>query len=788
MVEVAEAEEYEKGYGSGPQGTREVNFCSIRFNPFVSFFSAVCLWCFVLYAVLDPESDAVFGEWKNWVTSTFTWLYIGSQDYWLLYLFPLVYYYGDMKLGKDDEEPEYGDLTYLAMVWCAGVAIGLIFYGASEPLIHATDGNNRHNNDGYSNDNQKALYGLHLTMFHWGFMAWIVYCLTALTMGFLAYRRGLPLCFRTTLAPVLGKATWGWIGDLLDIVTIVTIVAGLTTSLGLGARQIVSGCQRLGWLSGTLTDSELTNAACWIIGIITLCATASVVAGLEFGIKSVSYVAFMLGNFLILVVFCLDEPWYILNVFVATIGFHLQNFLETAFDTDAFAQLGVGNGQPNDGKGANPAWMDWWTIFYWGWWIAWAPFVGTFMARVSRGRTIRQVVLYTLTIPCGYAFIWFCTFGAAAIRMDRRATWLAELGSELHNNRDYFLHTDLTFRPASAGKCYDVPASLPSITGYEVNPYVSPVCNFASGDSNGYWFDLMSQYYGMGQFLTFVSIVTTVLYFITSSDSGSLVVDLIAANGREAHVVQRVFWALTEGAVAIATVASGGFSSLTGLQAVSIVMGLPFTFILMVMCTSLWRALKLEAGDMPPINRRTDWALPLYGGVVDFPEFLLTCGRCPMPSKKSICAFFTALLFPGYALFKALNGLASHEQKPMPMVVRMILAKMTQLLFTAFVALHIAAAVYEGEQLRIEGRGLWSFGWICYISMAGFVALGRHQIRRLYSIEGSGMEDFWAALLLYPQALAQIMLQIEQTPVPQDYKKPDKGRQDESEMRGIASI
>eukprot|EP00913_Durusdinium_trenchii_P014915 g13989.t1 len=145
-----------------------------------------------------------------------------------------------------------------------------------------------------------------------------------------------------------------------------------------------------------------------------------------------------------------------------------------------------------------------------------------------------------------------------------------------------------------------------------------------------------------------------------------------------------------------------------------------------------------------------------------------------MPSKKSICAFFTALLFPGYALFKALNGLASHEQKPMPMVVRMILAKMTQLLFTAFVALHIAAAVYEGEQLRIEGRGLWSFGWICYISMAGFVALGRHQIRRLYSIEGSGMEDFWAALLLYPQALSQLMLQIEQTPVPQDYKKPDK--------------
>ena len=631
-----------------------------------------------------------------------------------------------------------------------------------------------YNNDGYSNENEKALYAMHLTMFHWGFMAWIVYCLTAITMGFLAYRRGLPLCFRTTLAPVLGKATWGWIGDLLDIVTIVTIVAGLTTSLGLGARQILEGIQRLGWLSEDMGDGERTNASCWIIGIITLGATASVVAGLDVGIKWVSYAAFMLGNFLILVVFCLDEPWYILNVLVASIGFHLQNLIVTAFDTDAFAQLAPGNGQPNDGKGANPSWMDWWTIFYWGWWIAWAPFVGTFMARVSRGRTIRQVVLYTLTIPCGYAFVWFCTFGAAAIRMDRRATWLAGIGTQLHNNSDYFLHTDTSFRPSGAGKCYDVPATLPSITGYQVNPYVSPVCNFASGDGNGFWFDLMNQYYGMGPFLTFTSIVTTILYFVTSSDSGSLVVDLIAANGREAHVVQRVFWALTEGAVAIATVASGGFSSLTGLQAVSIVMGLPFTLILMVMCTSLWRALKLEAGFLAPINKRTDWTLPLYGGVLEIPEFLLTCGKCPCPSKASICAFFTALLFPGYSLFVALKGMAAHQEKPMRMFARVILAKMTQLFFMGFIVLHIVAAACEADQSGIAGCGMWAMGWVCYISMCGFVALGRHQIRRLYSIEGSGIEDFWAALLLYPQTLAQIVMQVNQKPIPQDYKKPSQ--------------
>ena len=170
---------------------------------------------------------------------------------------------------------------------------------------------------------------------------------------------------------------------------------------------MLEGCRRLGFLPEKLDEDQLTQTACWIIGIITMCATASVVAGLDVGIKSVSYVAFMLGNFLILVVFCLDETWYILNVLVSSLGFHLQHIIEISFDTDAFAQLRPGNGQPNDGLGADPSWMNGWTIFYWGWWIAWAPFVGTFMARVSRGRTIKQVVLYTLTIPCGYAFLWF---------------------------------------------------------------------------------------------------------------------------------------------------------------------------------------------------------------------------------------------------------------------------------------------------------------------------------------------------------------------------------------------
>jgi len=769
-------EEYERGHGAGPQGTREVNFCSIRFNPVVSLLAAGVLWGFVLYAVLDDEAVTVFGEWQSWVTSTFTWLYIVSQDYWLFYLFPLCYYYGDMKLGQDDEEPEYGDLTYLAMVWCAGVAIGLIFYGVSEPLTHSVDASNKYNNNGYFNENEMAINGLHITLFHWGFLAWIVYAITALTMGFLSYRKGLPLCFRSTLAPLFGKATWGWMGDLLDVLTIVTIVAGLCTSLGLGARQIVGGLQRLEWLDGTLTEDELTNTAAVVIAIITICATLSVVAGLEFGIKTVSYAAFMCGNVLMMVVFALDEPWYILNVIVQTVGYHLNHFIEIAFDTDAFAQMDLGNGRPNDGKGANPSWMDWWTIFYWGWWIAWAPFVGTFMARISRGRTIKQVVMYTLTLPFMYAVLWFCIFGAAGIRMNRRAIWLENIGTTEFGNADYFLHTDTNFRPSGAGKCFDVPASIPgeAFAAYSVNINVSPVCKYSGGDSSGYWFDLMGQYYGMGQALTFVSIVTTILYFVTSSDSGSLVVDLIAANGREAHVVQRVFWAFTEGAVAIACLLSGGFSSLTALQAVSIVMGLPFTVVMMMMCTSLWRALKIEAGEIAPRGQRTDWKMPLYGGIFDAPEFLLSFGRSALPSANTCGTFVLATLAPALVFYRSMRAMSKYEKgEGTSAFLHGMLTATLGVFFMAFVILHIVSWVFQADAAGAkEGKAMFCFAWIAYLTFASILSLGRHQMRRLYGIEGSGIEDICAAVFLYPQTLCQMMEQVSEVPVPkQVYKK-----------------
>jgi len=770
---VAKSEaEYGKGYGSGPFGSREVVFGPFRMNPVVSLLGFATLWAFVIYVSVGDEAAVAekklgFKEAQTWVTEVFTWLYIASQDYWLLYLIPLVYHYGHIKLGRDDDEPEYSDVSYFAMVFCAGVAIGLIFYGASEPLYHLKGGPNRYNSNGYSHENEQIQNALNVTIFHWGVQAWVVYAIVAVSMGFMSYRQGLPLSFRSTLAPLFGKATWGWFGDLLDVLTIATIVAGLCTSLGLGASQILAGLMRLGVVDADSNEEEQTNVMSYICAAITIFATASVVCGLDYGIKTVSQTAFIMGNFLLVVVFCLDEPWYLLNVIVQSFGWHVQHFIEISFFTDAFSQLGPGQGGPNDGLGAASAWMDWWTIFYWGWWISWAPFVGTFMARISKGRTIRNVVAYTLTVPFFYALVWFCVFGGAALRMNRRAEYLETAGLVVFNDTAHFVADDIGFRPAaSSGRCFQVPESinLGDIDRtaynelYETNTLVSPVCAFVYSDAQGYWFDLMNQYHGMGEFLSWVSVITTILYFVTSSDSGSLVVDLIAGNGQHPHVLQRVVWAFSEGAVCIALLRAGGSDALTSLQAISIVMGLPFTIVLMLVCSALWRALKIEAGHMKPINERTDWTLPLYGGIFDVIETVLSLCKAPMPSRSSIVNFVLGTFVPPLLLNRTVTGLgrySSNDSEAQSKAMQIMTVAAATVFFLLFIVFHIMEVVFSG---------FFAYAWFCYIAFAILLAVQRHAVRKVYQIEGSGPEDFFASLLLYPQVLAQMVEQLTEAP------------------------
>eukprot|EP00929_Paragymnodinium_shiwhaense_P015591 TRINITY_DN1236_c0_g2_i2.p1 TRINITY_DN1236_c0_g2~~TRINITY_DN1236_c0_g2_i2.p1 ORF type:complete len:824 (+),score=166.91 TRINITY_DN1236_c0_g2_i2:82-2553(+) len=758
---------YEKGYGSGPYGSREVKLCAgFTFNPVVSIFGAIFLWMFVAWCALDTDPDdetnalTILSDGQSWVTASWTWLYIASQDYWLLFLFPLVYYYGDVKLGQDDEEPEYSDASYFSMVFCAGVAVGLIFWGASEPMWHYVDGTNRYNNNGYYNDNDRMQAAMNVTIYHWGLQAWVVYAIVAITMGFLCYRKGLPLSFRTTLAPLFGKATWGWFGDILDIITILTIVSGLCTSLGMGATQIVTGLKRMELVDTDMDEDQTATCACIVIGVITVCATLSVVFGLDYGIKTVSQTAFALGNLLLLTVFILDEPWYILNLITQSVGYHFQNLIQIGFYTDAFAQLKTGQGSlratldSTAGSGAHPAWMDWWTIFYWGWWISWAPFVGTFLARISRGRTIRNVLAYSLGVPLFYCFLWFGTFGGAALRMHNQALFIQKAGLEIHSNADHWLHTHETWRSSSAGPCYDVAAKLACSGGscpsyandadaYTTNVHLTPVCVFSTGDSDGYWFDLMMHYHGIGNFLCGVSVITIVLYFVTSSDSGSLVVDLIAANGREAHVVQRVFWALSEGAVAIVLMKTGGTSALKALRALSIIAGLPFTFVMCYMCTALWRALAAEIDPNPKLKA---FAMPLYAGIFDYVECLFSRFKAPPPPAKTAVLFVQGLFVPFLPVLTALRGL-----NPTDSLQNGLLAGGAALTYYLFIIMELAGYASDG--------GLRGIAFSSYVAFCILVSYVRHIMRIRHNIAGNGVEDFFAAFVFFPQVLAQVAMQ-----------------------------
>mmetsp|Transcript_51847 Transcript_51847/g.160872 ORF Transcript_51847/g.160872 Transcript_51847/m.160872 type:complete len:792 (+) Transcript_51847:68-2443(+) len=775
------ANEYGKGYGKGPFGISEITVCrGFTCNPIVSILSALALWGFVIYVSVDSENaKANLKEGQTWVTTTFTWLYIGSQAYWLLWLIPLSYYYGHVKLGKDNEEPEFSDLSYFSMVFCAGVAIGLIFYGASEPLWHllTAGGANRYSNSGYANQNQMAQDAMNVTIFHWGMQAWVVYAVVAISMGLLSYRQGLPLTFRTTMAPLFGNATWGWFGDFIDVVTIVTVVSGLCTSLGLGAKQCVAGMQRLEWLSSSMSEDDITLASVITVIVVTCVATLSVVSGVKYGVKTLSLVAFFLGNFLMCSVFFMDDPWFLLNSMTQSLGYHIQHFIQITLFTDAFAQLKTGEGRSTDGFGAAAAWMDWWTIFYWGWWISWAPFVGTFLARISRGRTINNVLLYTLTAPCAYALVWFVTLGGAGLRMHRRADFIQQAGGELYNNTDYFLHTDETYRPSTAGKCFDVPKSLPGKYAkegaYVTNHHVTPVCLFSYKDDAGYWFDLMGSYHGMGPFLSTVSVITIILYFVTSSDSGSLVVDLIAANGREAHVLQRVFWALSEGAVAVALLQAGGSDALNALRAMSIIMGLPFTVILMFICTATWRALKIDQGHMPLRKHRTDWALPLCGGIFDCLDVLLSCGQAPCPDMKHILNFFIGIFMPNVVYMRVLRLLTPRMKKATESAETIGGAKIeaSSSVEDGYMMCAVGISYYAFWILHIlcwagVNDGFSGLAWTAYVAFAGILSVSRYTIRKLYSIEGNPLEDFFCAAFLFPQALAQMAEQVLVSPPP----------------------
>jgi len=502
------------------QSNRETNRSRFLVYPQVFWPSVGLILTLLIFAVAATNlANQFFADLNAFLTNSVGWWYILAVTGFLLVVLVLAFSrYGRIKLGGPDDKPEFSNMSWFAMLFSAGMGIGLVFYGVAEPLSHYGDPPR-----GVEPETiQSANEAMRLTYFHWGLHAWAVYAVVGLGLAYVHFRRGRPLAPRYMLEPLLGEKVvrGGW-GHAVDIVAIVGTVFGVATSLGLGVQQISRGLEFLG-IAQVTTASQIV-----IIIVVTGLATLSVATGLDKGIKLLSNFNLGLAALLALFVLLAGGTVFILDTWVQSIGGYFSNFLSLSLRTDAFQ---------------NQEWIGAWTIFYWGWWISWAPFVGMFIARISRGRTIRQFVLGVLVAPLVVTTIWFAIFGGAGLNIELNGE--GGLVETVQQNID--------------------------------------VAIFAMFD------DLP-----LTSLLSVITILIVATFFVTSADSGSLVIDTIASGG-QTHTprLQRMLWASLLGVVAIVLLVSGG---LIALQTATIATAFPFSIIIVLTCASLLKALKEDA-------------------------------------------------------------------------------------------------------------------------------------------------------------------------------------------------
>jgi BCCT family betaine/carnitine transporter len=499
-------------------------------NP-VFAISALAIIAFVVLTLAFKDSvEPIFANVLSWLTANLDWFFISAGNILVLACIGLaISPLGKVRLGGTEATPDYSYKAWFSMLFAAGMGIGLMFYGVSEPLTHfGTAMGGVTMEDGVRTD-WSPLGGavgdaagaqrlaMAATIFHWGLHPWAIYAILALGLALFSYNKGLPLTIRSVFYPLLGERIWGWPGHIIDILAILSTMFGLATSLGLGASQAAAG---LHYLFGIPLGS--TTQIVLVIGI-TAIALTSVLAGLDAGVKRLSEINMMLAGLLLLFVILVGPTLAIFTGFFSNLGAYIQYLpaLSNPF----------GRPDANYSQG--------WTAFYWAWWISWSPFVGMFIARVSRGRTVREFLVSVLIVPSLACILWMTVFGGTAITQ---------------------LVTD----------------------GYQAAANAAlPLQIF-----------LMLDALPLAQISSFIAIVLVIVFFVTSSDSGSLVIDVIAAGGKvDAPTPQRVFWCLFEGLVAIALIMGGG---LVALQAMAVSTGLPFTLVLLVATVAVVKGLMSE--------------------------------------------------------------------------------------------------------------------------------------------------------------------------------------------------
>lgn len=495
--------------------------------------SALASAIFIVLTLLFPEqAGSTFQSIVSFSTGTLDWYFMILVDFFILFCLALVVLpYGSVRLGGADARPDHSYLSWFAMLFTAGIGIGLLFFGVLEPVYHANVSlplgvESPFGADGELNPAAIAdasALGLAGTYLHWGIHGWAVYVVMALALGIFTYNKGLPFSIRSAFFPILGERVWGWWGHVIDILAVFSTLFGLATSLGLGAQQANAG---MNFVFG-LEVSTLTQVI--VIILVTAVALVSVWRGLEGGLKKLSEI-----NMILAVLF------FFFVLFAGPTLLALTGFWSglTTYVTD-FIPLSAPFGRDDN------AYRQSWTIFYWAWWISWAPFVGMFIARVSRGRTVREFVLCVLLVPSLFIFIWMGVFGSTALEQ----LYADPAGSLV---KEYVIDN---YRPELS--LFGMLNELP-LTG------------------------LMST----------LGIVLALIFFVTSSDSGSLVIDTITAGGKiDAPRPQRMFWAVVEGLIAIVLLIGGG---LTALQAGVTATAIPFSIVMLLMCYSIIKALNGE--------------------------------------------------------------------------------------------------------------------------------------------------------------------------------------------------
>lgn len=458
---------------------------------------------------------------KNSIFETFDSLFMWSVNFFLIFsLILIISPLGKIRLGGKDATPDFSIPSWLAMLFAAGMGIGLLFWGVAEPAAYYTDWYGTPFNVEPNTPEARSL-ALGATAFHWGIHGWSIYALVALSLAFFTYNKGLPLSMRSIFYPILGDRAWGWFGHVIDIMAVLATLFGLATSLGLGAQQATSGINHVFGTDGGI------GMQLGVIAFVTGLAIMSVVRGLDGGVKLLSNINMAFA--------------FALLLFILYVGFDVATSAVPEM-FKAYAENIIAFSNPHGRE--DSTWMHAWTVFYWAWWISWCPFVGMFIARVSKGRTVRQFLTCVIFLPTLLTMIWMGTFGGIAI--DQIANNVGELGAK-----------GLT----------DISLTLFNV--YDAIPFSSV--------------------------LSILSIVLVMIFFVTSSDSGSLVIDSITAGGKmDAPVPQRIFWASIGGAIAGAMLYVGGSEALQALQSGVVTTGLPFTFVLLIMCVSLVLGLNSE--------------------------------------------------------------------------------------------------------------------------------------------------------------------------------------------------